>query len=1641
MANRTSKWLHRTVQCGLASAIAIVGLVAFDTPAFAHDNVITSTPSCASPLGTGYTITWNIANDYNLAETGTVVSVTGGLNTLNTTTFNIAASPGTPYQSTNITQTLPASASGTITLDTSAKWSDGFTTSDSGTANLSTLNCAAPKGTLAGHIYLCNNSNPTTSEVTGGTLAANSTPAIGPVPNPLAQTSVAAGTVTMTATAPPNTKLVVCGGSSQPNASGSSATESVTVPNGGPPAIGVFYAAQSPGPGTGENFTCAGNVVYNTSTNSADGGTTSGINTVDPTTGVESVITDSYPGVVEPNGLGISQDGTESIYIDEQHAGNVFVYNPITEKTTEYSDGDSSAGVDVAGGVDPANGIYYFANYNNGTATIYGFNLSTLTAIPGVIATAPLAVGGGAANGDLSFDELGDMYLIDSVGSVGGIARVSGPLPTTATGAALKSTTLTTSLPGASTTNGFNGIAFLGDGDLVVQRVNANDQSALYVVDPDSGKVVSGPTTELGIDTDLGTCSYNPTLVLQKNVVNRLLPSDQFNLAVTGSGITDGNTATTSGSATGIQSAQVGPLIGVSGNTYTMTETGAGSTSLSDYSSTYSCKNSVTGSIVTSGTGTTFNYMFPAPVQGQSAPNDTCVFTNTPLALLSVAKALGSPRYGANDQFTVAIHTGSASGPVVNNTSNSTTTGSGSTVTSGTGITGSYLSTPGTTYYLTEAGANGTSLTPYTPTITCTDANHIQTGLPSNAPFSGSLAVTPVAGANISCVITNTVIPKPALTIVKSASPATVSKVGATITYTFVVTNSGNVPLTDVHVTDTQLAPAGALASGPTCVSLSNPSGTCSGSSASLAVGQVATFTATYLVTQADLNNGSINDSATATGTPPSGPPVTSPPSTATVGVTSQPALTIVKSASPATVSKVGAKVTYTFVVTNTGNVTLTDVNVADTQDAPAGALASGPTCVSLASPSGTCSGSSTTLLVGQVATFTATYLVTQADLNSGSINDSATATGTPPHGPPVTSPPSSATVGVTSQPSLTIVKSASPATVSKVGAKVTYTFVVTNTGNVTLTDVHVNDTQDAPAGTLATGPTCVSLASPSGTCSGSSTTLAVGQVATFTATYLVTQADLNNGSINDSATATGTPPSGSPVTSPPSTATVGVTSKPALTIVKSASPATVSKVGATVTYTFVVTNTGNVTLTDVSVTDTQDAPAGALATLPDCQSLSSPTGTCAGATTTLLVGQVATFTATYLVTQADLNNGSINDSATATGTPPSGPPVTSPPSTATVGVTQTPVITLTKSAVQTSYSAVGQTINYNYLVTNTGNVTLTSIGITDAHPGLAGLSCPKATLVPTGSETCTATYVVTQADLNAGSIINTATANGTPPTGPPITSNPSSVTIPAVVTATITLVKSAVQTTYSAVGQTINYNYLVTNTGNVTLSDITITDPHTGLTGLSCPDPTLAPAASETCTATYLVTQSDMSAGSIINTATANGTPPSGTPVTSQPSSVTIPETAITILKQVCGSSVPADCVAGGAGPWVSSADVAVGNSAYWRITVTNSGQTPLSGVTISDPIAPQCATTFGTISLAIGASDSIYCSSADVTSSFTNVASVTFTGQNTPPPSSSASVTAVVVTAAKVVTAGAVVTPPKVATAAAVTAPAVTG
>ncbi len=745
-------------------------------------------------------------------------------------------------------------------------------------------------------------------------------------------------------------------------------------------------------------------------------------------------------------------------------------------------------------------------------------------------------------------------------------------------------------------------------------------------------------------------------------------------------------------------------------------------------------------------------------------------------------------------------------------------------------VAGPIIARSDTTYTLHETAASG-SLLNYTTTYSCVDtANgnaHVASGAgPSiTLPFPGTTVVSP----NVVCTFTNAPL-KPGITLQKSVAEKTLT-VGETLHYSFLVTNTGNVTLAPVTINDTGFTGHG-----------TRPVVTCPAGAVSLAPAASVTCTATYTVTQADVDAGSVSNTATASGKTPASQAITSAPSSTTITAIRSPAITVVKSASPTSFSAAGQTIHYSFDVTNSGNVTLRDIRVHD----------SGlPGLSAISCPHHT-------LAAGASQTCTATYVTTAADVDAGSVTNHATAHGDPPSGRPVVSAPSSATITAIQAPAITVVKSASPSTFSVAGETINYTFDVTNSGNVTLRDIRVHDSGL---------PGLSAISCPHHT-------LAAGASQTCTATYVTTAADVDAGSVTNHATAHGDPPSGRPVVSAPSEATITAIQAPAITVVKSASPSTFSVAGETINYTFDVTNSGNVTLRDIRVHDSG---------LPGLSAISCPHHT-------LAAGASQTCTATYVTTAADVDAGSVTNQATAHGSPPTGPPVVSAPSEATITAIRSPAITVVKSASPTSFSA-GQTIHYSFDVTNSGNVTLRDIRVHDSGlPGLSAISCPHHTLAAGASQTCTATYVTTAADVDAGSVTNQATAHGSPPTGPPVVSAPSEATITAIRSPAITVVKSASPTSFSAAGQTIHYSFDVTNSGNVTLTDIRVHD--TGLPGLSaisCPHSTLAAGESQTCTATYVTTSADVDAGSVTNQATAHGSPPTGPPVVSAPSEVTI--------------------------------------------------------------------------------------------------------------------------------------------------------
>jgi len=96
------------------------------------------------------------------------------------------------------------------------------------------------------------------------------------------------------------------------------------------------------------------------------------------------------------------------------------------------------------------------------------------------------------------------------------------------------------------------------------------------------------------------------------------------------------------------------------------------------------------------------------------------------------------------------------------------------------------------------------------------------------------------------------------------------------------------------------------------------------------------------------------------------------------------------------------------------------------------------------------------------------------------------------------------------------------------------------------------------------------------------------------------------------------------------------------------------------------------------------------------------------------------------------------------------------------------------------TYSAVGDVVTFQFTVTNTGNVTLRdTITVVDGDIP-ATLSCPSVgpvDVAPGGSVVCSAPWSADQADLDAGSFVNTAVANTTFNGGGVVTPVPGSAT------------------------------------------------------------------------------------------------------------------------------------------------------------------------------------------------------------------------------------------------------------------------
>lgn len=136
--------------------------------------------------------------------------------------------------------------------------------------------------------------------------------------------------------------------------------------------------------------------------------------------------------------------------------------------------------------------------------------------------------------------------------------------------------------------------------------------------------------------------------------------------------------------------------------------------------------------------------------------------------------------------------------------------------------------------------------------------------------------------------------------------------------------------------------------------------------------------------------------------------------------------------------------------------------------------------------------------------------------------------------------------------------------------------------------------------------------------------------------------------------------------------------------------------------------------------------------------------------------GETVTAEATYTITSEDILEGVFHNTVTADFT--GGGSWTAEDTVTTAELNTTLNVTKTSDVPEGQKAALGQKITYTIKVQNAGNVPYTNVKVEDP---LTGLTETIETLPVGETKTFTTEYVVTEADVLKGSVLNTATATG----------------------------------------------------------------------------------------------------------------------------------------------------------------------------------------------------------------------------------------------------------------------------------------
>lgn len=695
------------------------------------------------------------------------------------------------------------------------------------------------------------------------------------------------------------------------------------------------------------------------------------------------------------------------------------------------------------------------------------------------------------------------------------------------------------------------------------------------------------------------------------------------------------------------------------------------------------------------------------------------------------------------------------------------------------------------------------------------------------------------------------------IALVKSVDKTFVT-IGDTLSYSISLSNPGNVTSQNIIFTDV-------LPEGITFISgtLTNDSGTQQIGNPATGIqigninpGSTATIVINALVTNIPSINPISNFSSVqfAHVVDPSQPSVSQTNLSNTVSTTIKSAiLTTTKSADKSVIS-VGDTITYTTTITNTGNTAA--ANIKFTSAIPANTTFI-PNSVTINGVQQSGVQPALGVNIPNIApgeTVTVTFQVNVLSVPSSSSimgNDTILYSYTvDPNGTPVTT---STSTNIVTNPVLdaiiTMVKSVDQTLVT-LGDTITYTILLTNTGNtnatnITFTDLIPNGTTFITDSVTIDGITQIGL--------NPNTGITIGAIAPNSSISIAFQVTATStpvqNPIANSATASYTfiaDPNAPIVSRTVTSNTVFTTINTATILSLKQVDKSFSRIGDTLTYTVALTNNGNSSAQNVIFTDT--VPSGT-AFIADTFSINGIPQSGANPVNGVNIGSITagtTVTVSFQVTVTSLptENPIVNFSSTSyqlVSPPDAGTSISNPVSTQI----KEAILSMAKNE-SLSFANIGQTAFYTTSISNIGNTDATNIVFTDVLPN--GVTFVPNTLTVDGvlqpdANPNTGVLLATLPPNEIYSIVFQVTVNSIPPINPApntasttyeFTVDPVNPPVLSAATSNTTLLQinnaniistKTTDLTFADVGNTITFTLNLPNTGNVTATDVTVID------------------------------------------------------------------------------------------------------------------------------------------------------------------------------------------------------------------------